>query len=208
MRSASGVVTITGGKLTTYREMAADTIDDVLENVLGPARSAERGTPPVFERVQRHSRTKRLKLRGAEGYDDVLASAGGHSIADRATIEHLANRFGGETRTLLAMIERDPSLAEPLVSGLPYVRAEAVFAARYEMVRTLDDVLSRRTRARLLARDASGMAAADVASLIGPDLGWNADEQARQVATYRKSIDEERQAPQLPETAIDAAMGA
>ena len=92
--------------------------------------------------------------------------------------------------------------------GLPYLRAEAVFAARYEMVRTLDDVLSRRTRARLLARDASGVAAADVASLIGPDLGWNADEQARQVAIYRTSIDEERQAPDLPETAIDAAMGA
>jgi glycerol-3-phosphate dehydrogenase len=208
MRSASGVITITGGKLTTYREMAADTIDDVLENVLGPARSADRGTPPVLERVQRHSRSKRLKLRGADGYDEILATAGSHPIADRRTIEHLANRFGGESRTLLAMIERDPTLAEPLVPGLPYLRAEAVFAARYEMVRTLDDVLARRTRARLLARDASGLAAPGVAALIAPDLGWDADEQARQVSTYRQSIEHERQAPQLPEVAIDAAMGA
>lgn len=208
MRSASGVVTITGGKLTTYREMAADTIDEVLEKVLGPARSAERGTPPVLERVQRHSRTKRLHLRGADGYDEIVASAGSHAVADRGTIEHLANRYGGETRTVLAMIERDPTLAAPLVPGLPYLKAEAVFAARYEMVRSLDDVLARRTRARLLARDASGRAAADVAALIASDLGWDDAEQERQVANFRAVLEAERLAPELPETAIDAAIGA
>jgi glycerol-3-phosphate dehydrogenase len=208
MRSDSDVVTITGGKLTTYREMAADTIDEVIEKVLGPARSADSGTPPVLERVQRHSRTRRLRLRGADGYDEILAAAGSSTIADRGTVEHLADRYGGETRVLLAMIERDPDLAQPLVPGLPYVRAEAVYAARYEMVRTLDDVLSRRTRARLLARDESAQAADEVAALIAPDLGWDASEQARQVATYRASIDEERLAPGLPEVALDAAVGA
>ena len=208
MRSESGVVTITGGKLTTYREMAADTIDDVLEKVLGPARSAEGGPQPVLERVQRHSRTKRLRLRGADGYDDVLAAAGTHPVADQPTVEHLANRYGGETRTLLAMIERDATLAEPLLPGLSYLKAEAIFAARYEMVSSLDDVLSRRTRARLFARDASSDAAPAVAALLADDLGWDAAEQARQVAAYRALIDEERKAPALPETAIDAAIGA
>jgi glycerol-3-phosphate dehydrogenase len=120
----------------------------------------------------------------------------------------LANRYGGESRVLLAMIERDPSLADPLVPGLPYIRAEAVFATRYEMARTLDDVLSRRTRARLLQRDASAAVAADVAELVAPDLGWDAQEQARQVDAYRASIEQERAAPQLPETALDAALGA
>ena len=56
---------------------------------------------------------------------------------------------------LFAMVEADPDLAEPLVEGLPYLRAEAVYAARHEMAATLDDVLSRRTRARLLAAEAS-----------------------------------------------------
>ncbi|MEJ5253770.1 MAG: glycerol-3-phosphate dehydrogenase/oxidase, partial [Acidimicrobiales bacterium] len=139
--SPSGVVSITGGKLTTYREMAADTIDEVLERVLAAK---------VLERAQRHSRTKRLRLRGAAGYEEVRASEADAARVGRRTLEHLADRYGGEARTLLAMIEHNPDLGRPLVEGLPYVRAEAVYAARYEMARTLDDILSRRTRARLL----------------------------------------------------------
>jgi glycerol-3-phosphate dehydrogenase len=208
LRSDSGVVTITGGKLTTYREMAADTIDEVLEKVLEPARSADGGTQSILDRVQRHSRTKRLRLRGAEGYDDVLAASGTHTVVDQHTVEHLAHRYGGETRTLLAMVERDATLAEPLVPGLPYLRAEAVFAARYEMVSSIDDVLSRRTRARLLARDASADAAPEVALLLAADMGWDEAAQARQVAAYRAAVAEEREAPGLPQTALDAAIGA
>ena len=211
--SASSVVTVTGGKLTTYREMAADTVDVVLEQVLGAK---------VLERAAKHSRTKRLALRGADGYAAVLAEAQAGTPATEARhglessgsaspathIEHLANRYGGEARGLLAMIEGDPSLAEPLVDGLPYLRAEAVYAARYEMALTLDDILSRRTRARLLGRDASAAAAPAVAALVGPDLGWDQAEQERQVKAYRAAIDEERHAADLPETALDAATGA
>jgi glycerol-3-phosphate dehydrogenase len=198
-RSASGVVTITGGKLTTYREMAADTIDAVLEDVLNAK---------VLERAQRHSRTKRLRLRGADGYDEVLSSSSTSPAVSIEMIDHLANRYGGETRVVLAMIEHDAALAEPLVPGLPYLKAEAVFAVRYEMARTLDDVLARRTRARLLARDDSARVADAVAGLIADDLGWDADEQARQVDQYRALVDEERRAPELPETALDAVIGA
>jgi glycerol-3-phosphate dehydrogenase len=164
--SASGVITITGGKLTTYREMAADTVDVVVEQL---GRGASK------------TRTKRLRLRGADGYDAMTA-----------VDDHLAHRYGGEARTVLAMVEGDPALAEPLVAGLPYRRAEAVYAGRYEMARTVDDVLARRTRARLLARDASLDAAADVAALLAPELGWDAAEQARQVEVYRSSVERER----------------
>ena len=189
--SPSGVVTITGGKLTTYREMAADTVDTVLRSL----------DSRVTTRVYRRSRTKRLRLRGAEGYDAVRAAG------DPATL-HLADRYGGEARTLQAMIEKDPQLGEPLVAGLPYVRAEAVYAARYEMARTVDDILSRRTRARLLGRDASADAAADVAALIAPVLGLSPEQQEAQVDAYRAAIDHERASAGLPETALDAALGA
>ncbi len=158
--SKSGMVTVTGGKLTTYREMAADTIDAVLEQ-LGKARP---------EHVSTKSRTKKLRLRGAEGYDAVRVAGDPRSV-------HLADRFGGEARTLLAMIDKDPHLGEPLVAGLPYLRAEAVYAARYEMARTVDDVLSRRTRARLLARDASDEAAPVVAA-FAPALGLSEADQS------------------------------
>ncbi len=198
-RSDSGVVTITGGKLTTYREMAADTIDVVLADVL------DRG---ALERVQRHSRTKRLKLHGADGYDELMAEADRLSPLGGEVVRHLADRYGADARTVLAIAEGDADLAEPIVPGLPYLRAEAVFAVRYEMARTVDDVLSRRTRARLLARDDSARAAAGVAALIGPLLGWDDDEQARQAAAYVTAVTAERHAPHLPEVALDAALGA
>jgi len=193
--STSGVVTVTGGKLTTYREMAADTIDLVLEQVLGAK---------AVERVAKHSRTRRLPLRGAEGYTEVLAAADNTPGVPATLVDHLANRYGGEARALLAMIERDADLAEPLVPGLPYVRAEAVYAVRYEMARSVDDILSRRTRARLLGRDASAAAAPAVAALVAADLGWDEAEQDRQVKAFRALVDEERQAADLPETALDA----
>jgi glycerol-3-phosphate dehydrogenase len=148
-----GLISVSGGKLTTYRAMAADTVDAV-EDALGRAH-----TP---------ARTARLTLRGA------LATPAGH----------LAGRYGAEAGVVEAMIAADPALAEPLVPTLPYLRAEAVHSARYEMARTLDDVLARRTRALILARDASVQAAADVARLLAPELGWGAAEVAAQVDAY------------------------
>lgn len=190
--SASGVVTVTGGKLTTYREMAADTVDHVLEHVLDD--------PAVRERTSRRSRTKRLRLRGADGYEELVATAPAVSrVLDARAVDHLAGRYGGEAHTVIAMVEREPSLADPLVPGLPYLRAEAVYAARYEMATTLDDVLTRRTRARLLLRDATAAAADDVAELLAEELGWDADERQRQVASFRAAVDEERTAPGLEE---------
>jgi len=175
-RSPSGVVTITGGKLTTYREMAADTVDDVI-GYLGA----------LDHPVSKRSLTRKLRLRGARGYED-----------EAGRDEALADRYGGEAAAVRALVADDPALGEPLVPGLPYLRAEAVYAARHEMARTLDDVLTRRTRARLLARDASAEAAADVAALLAPELGWDDAEQQRQVADYQASIDHERASADLP----------
>jgi glycerol-3-phosphate dehydrogenase len=98
------------------------------------------------------------------------------------------------------MVQAHPDLGRPLVAGLPYLRAEAVYAARYEMAHTLDDVLSRRTRALLLARDAAAAAAADVARLVAPELGWSDDEVARQVADFVARCDRERESAHLPAT--------
>ena len=150
--SESGVVTITGGKLTTYRRMASDTVDEV-QRRLGTERT--------------RCRTKQLPLLGGEGF---TPGAPGN---EPSLHEHLAGRYGTEALAVLALVGGDPSLGEPLVPGLPYVRAEAVYAARHEMARSVDDVLSRRTRARLLARDASGAAAPEVARLLAPELGWD-----------------------------------
>jgi glycerol-3-phosphate dehydrogenase len=166
--STSGLVTVTGGKLTTYRKMAADTVDEVVKNL------DRKGVP-------RHSPTKRLPLRGAAGADSDLG-------LDADVAEHLRSRYGNEARVVAAMIEADPALARPLVASLPYLRVEAVYAARYEMARTVDDVLARRTRALLLARDAAVAAATDVANLLASELAWPPAEIERQVESFRDAV--------------------
>ncbi|MBV9256371.1 MAG: glycerol-3-phosphate dehydrogenase/oxidase [Actinobacteria bacterium] len=193
--SKSGVVTVTGGKLTTYRRMAADTVDEVVKH-LGKG----------GERVLRRSPTKKLPLRGATGIDSLRQpDAASRMDVDKSTLEHLVGRYGSEARTVVAMLEADPDLARPLVPGLPYLRAEAVYAARYEMALTLEDVLSRRTRALLLARDASAAVALDVAHLVAPELGWNPDEVRHQVSGYLEIVAKERESADLPETGTTPA---
>jgi glycerol-3-phosphate dehydrogenase len=175
--SDSGVITVTGGKLTTYRRMASDAVDAAVE------RLDIRG---------RRSRTKRIRLHGAAGWD-----AKGLPI-------DLATRYGGDAHEVLALCRENPALAEPIIPGLSYIKAEVVYSARAEMARSVDDVLSRRTRARLLARDASAAAAGEVADLMAAELGWGAAERDRQVEEYRARIETERSTGGLPETALDA----
>jgi glycerol-3-phosphate dehydrogenase len=175
--SDSGMVTVTGGKLTTYREMAEHTVDAAVGAIGDP-----------LPRQAGRSRTRRLRLRGAEGWDEAR-------LAD----PHLAERYGGEAPVVDAMVATDPSLGEPLVPGLPYRRAEALYAVRYEMATTLDDVLARRTRARLRNRDATAAAADDVAALVGAELGWSEDRRAAEAAAYREAARRERRVPGLPE---------
>ncbi len=129
--SPTGLVTVTGGKLTTFRRMAADAVDRCVEQL--PDTPAGR------------SRTSRLRLIGAR-------YSGGHALTGLppGAAEHLRRRYGGQARTVAAMVAADPGLGAPLVDGLPYLRAEAAYGYRHEMALTVEDVLARRTRARLL----------------------------------------------------------
>ena len=181
-RSAGSLVTVTGGKLTTYRRMASDAVDEVVR-ILG------RGTT--------RSPTPSLALHGAGRV--VVASPPGSPL-DGAAMAHLAARHGTDAAQVVALVADDPALGEPLVPGLPYLRAEALHAVRSEMARTLDDVLARRTRARILARDASAAAAGSVAHLIAGDLGWSAADVARETAAYVAGVDRERSAAGLRPT--------
>ncbi len=157
--NAAGMISVAGGKLTTYREMAEDTVDLA-------ARRLGRGG---------RCRTKKLRLLGAEGFRDPSMGS---------PDSHLALRFGGETSAIHALIAVDPTLEEPLVPGLPYIRAEAVHAVRNEMALTLDDVLTRRTQARLFDRRAALACASAVAELIGAELGWSPDVIAAEVLDF------------------------
>ena len=164
--SGAGMVTVTGGKLTTYRKMAEDTVDTAVE-VLG-----RRGL---------RCRTKSLRLHGAPPGGRVHPQAGGaganvrtdpdHPEASRAA--HLAGRYGTEVPAVLAMAEGRPELLDPLVAGLPYLAVEALWAVRREMAGSVSDVLDRRTQATYRDARAAADAAPRVAALIGPELGWD-----------------------------------
>jgi glycerol-3-phosphate dehydrogenase len=132
----------------------------------------------------------------------MIAGAAARQGVDEAVLTHLVGRYGGETPEVIELSRTGDDLAGPLVPGLPYLRAEAVYAVRSEMARTLADVLSRRTRALLRARDATAEAADDVARLIAPDLGWDENQMATEAADFRRLAQRERESGHLPETAL------
>ena len=184
--SGSGLVTITGGKLTTYRRMAADAVDAAFD---------------VLARKPPRTATKRLPLHGAEGLEGLRGAGAARRLGiDDAVLAHLVGRYGAHARAVARLATERADLARPLVPGLPYLRAEAVYAARFEMATTLEDVLSRRTRALLLDREATAQAAPSVAELIAPELHWDGDETRRQLAAFAALVERLRASagPPLP----------
>jgi glycerol-3-phosphate dehydrogenase len=151
--------------------MAQDTVDTVLRQL---------GESPRRRRCV----TKSLPLLGAttKSRDPVaLAQPRGR----------LLGRYGTETAALLALAEGRPELLEPVVPGLPYTGVEFLYAAREEMACTLDDVLSRRTRASIQRAHASMDAASAVAGLIASDMGWDEREVADQAARFVEACQKE-----------------
>jgi glycerol-3-phosphate dehydrogenase len=159
--SGDGVIHVTGGKWTTYRQMAQDAVDALA---------------PYVEHLAR-VRTKSLALHGVSAW--------------RPTGEletHLYHRFGSDTKTILEMVQSDPSLGDTVIEGQLYIGAEFVFSARREMATSLVDLLTRRTRAHLYDARATLAAAPRIAQLVAADMGWNEGETASQVESYRTLV--------------------
>jgi glycerol-3-phosphate dehydrogenase len=169
--SAQGVVTVTGGKLTTYRKMAEDTVDAVVRQL---------GETPKSRRCI----TKTLRLIGATTKTrDPVAQAHRHA--------HLVGRYGTDSAAVLALADGRPELLDPVVAGLPYTGAELLYAVREEMAQTLEDVLARRTRAMIQRAQPTMAAALEAAHLIAPDMGWSEQEAADQAAQFIESCQKE-----------------
>jgi len=174
--SASGLVSIAGGKLTTYRLVSAAVVD----RAIGVLRAA--GDRRRFG----SSRTGEVPLPGGAAPPERVAAAvsqNGHGLAP-AMVGHLAQRYGSRLSELLELVARDHRLAEPIAPGLPDARAEVVEAVEREWALTIEDVLRRRTQ--LALRDGAGGAglAEEVADLMAAPLGWNADERRAAAVTY------------------------
>ena len=175
-RSAPGFVSIAGGKYTTYRVMGKDAIDMAVTDL---------------RRIVNSSCTEKLPLVGADGYYALVQQsaqiAAQYGSAENAGT-HLLNRYGSLISEVLELIVEDKKLAKPLAEGLPYLKAEIVYAASHEGAMSVDDVISRRTRLAFEAPQAGIDLAEDIAALIAPVLGWGAKEKKASVAEYKAQV--------------------
>ncbi|HUL15869.1 MAG TPA: glycerol-3-phosphate dehydrogenase/oxidase [Terriglobales bacterium] len=171
---ASGLISILGGKWTTHRLMAEDTIDAV-QKAMGEPLS------PCL--------TKQHVLAGAEGYaEDYWKQLRDGFCIEEGTAKHLAEKFGTEAERVLRLCEGRKEWKEPLVEGMPAIRAQAVFCIREEMAMTIEDVLARRIGIQFFDWRKAIEAAPIAADLLADELGWSEDEEAEAVKSYTAKI--------------------
>jgi glycerol-3-phosphate dehydrogenase len=166
-RDPDGVVTVTGGKLTTYRKMAEDTVDLAVEVLGGP---------------RRRSVTKSLAIEGSP------ALGPGPKGPASGRPEHLDRRYGTMAGAVASMAEGRPELLSPLAPSLPYLGVEIAYAAREEMAVHLDDVLARRTRAAIQDVGAALTVAATAAAIMAAELGWDDRRRREETVRFTESV--------------------
>lgn len=169
--SADGLISISGGKLTTYRRMAQDVLDRI------DTQDERRVTHP----------TVRLPLIGARGWAQAQPLITEQSAAlglDEAIARHLAGAYGAEALDVLDLVAANPTLGTRLAPGLPYLRAEVVRASQAEMALTVTDVLYRRTRLALEDGSYGTAEAGVVADLLACNLGWLPEQRVAALADY------------------------
>jgi glycerol-3-phosphate dehydrogenase len=188
-----GLTVIAGGKFTTYRVMAKDAVDAVVDRL--PSQVPD-------------SVTDRVPLTGAVGYEvlwndrrRLAASAGLHV----ARIEHLLRRYGSCVDEILELIAADPSLGEPIPAATDYLKAEAVYAVSHEGALHVEDVLRRRLRVSMEEWDQGAAAAPEIARLIAPLLGWDEETTKRESENYVRQVEAERRARNQQDDAAAAA---
>lgn len=181
-----GLISIAGGKYTTYRVMAADAIDMAVEG-LGRQTGA--------------SVTDRVELIGADKWDTVKDSgpelAARHGLPE-AVVKRLLWRHGSGSVAVLALADDQPELLEVL-PGAGYIAAEAIYAVRHEGALHLEDVLARRMRISIETIDRGIEIADRVAALIGPELGWSDSDLAGEVERWHDRVDAEVGANATPD---------
>ena len=179
----AGLVTVAGGKLTTYRRMAGRVVDALRD---------ELGAPPADT-----DRTAAVPLPGAPAEDAETFRADRRSRllqggARPETADRLCWLYGRQLDDLLALAAEDPGWLEPLGPGVPAVRGEVKLAAEREMAATLVDFMNRRA-ALLLFAPASGSAGAEAAAeILAHALGWDPARRQAEVSAYRALVREHR----------------
>ena len=174
-RSASGMISVSGGKLTTYRSMAAEVVD-VVERSLG--------------RRRRRARTNLVSLPGGDirSFDEALRAAE-LEVGDSAVARRLVEAHGFRWREVAALTTAEPALARRISRDLPYLLAEVVYAVEREMAMTLADVLVRRLHLAFEVADHGRSAARVATAILAGRLGWDNARARSEIARYEEEIE-------------------
>ena len=186
-RVAPGLVAIAGGKYTTYRVMAEDAVDLAAEDI--PARMA----PSI---------TEKEPLVGADGYFALVNQTvhlGEMYGLHPYRVKHLLDRYGSLIDEVLDQASGKPELLQPITDAPAYLQVEVVYAAAAEGALHLDDILARRTRIAIEYSHRGVNCAEQVAQLVAPVLGWDADAVDREVKTYQARVEAEVQSQAQPD---------
>jgi len=164
IETPAGMISIIGGKLTTWRAMAERAVDLALKRLAADAPARLTST---------HSRTAEIELAGSALLTGDLGAEAARLAAEfavpRETAEHLLQSYGGNSVAVLELTRRREALKQRLLDNLPHIEAETVYAARHEMTVTVEDFLARRTRIHLLARDGGASCVARVTQLLAEE---------------------------------------
>jgi len=180
VESKSGLISIVGGKLTTYRLMAAQVVDHVVRRL---RQLDGRPAPP-------RARTDLEPLPGGAVKDlSVVVQDIQREGFSPAVAQHLVELFGSEAPAVVRLAQSDPALKRPIVPGHPAMRAEIVHAIRREMALTLSDLLVRRTHIAYEARGHGVAEAADIVELAARQLDWTPGRQATELTAYLKDVE-------------------
>jgi glycerol-3-phosphate dehydrogenase len=183
IESDDGLISIGGGKLTTYRLMAEHGIN------LAAKRLSQR-----FNVRANKASTEDTVIGGALVRDELANAAERLSQTENLPLEtarRLLRDYGADCQRLIELTREDERLRERLVEGLPQILAEIVYAARYEMALTLADAMARRTRLAMLAGRDSVRCAPVAAEALARELGWSGAETERQIAQYAAEFERE-----------------
>ncbi len=175
--NADGLVSVTGGKLTTYRAMAAAVLAHV-------KREEVQSGGPIAPAAVTHSSARTLLPGGDVISRDAVVHEAAVTVHDAAVGERLALAYGSRWRNVWSYAQRDASLGHRLVDNLPYLTAEVAHAVEREMACTLADVLMRRMHIAFETRDHGRGVARRIAPLLGALLGWTDVERERQIVAY------------------------
>ena len=186
--SASGLVTVIGGKLTTHRRMAEKAVDRA-------GRILARDGVTV---ASSSTRDRPYPGKPSTAMPEFLA--GLTELCDRTnpgltveTLTHLAYRYGRRAEEIVGLTAQDRALGRPIVEGLPDLDAEIVFAARAEDARSLSDVFARRTHLSWRAPRGGEEAAERAADLLARELGWTADQRRASLDAYARELSQSRE---------------